>query len=336
MASDLRRLSETASLEEALAIVREFNASGSHDGILVQSPLPEAMGGDAERRVFDMIDPAKDVDGFNPINVGRLVQNRPALAPCTPSGIIELLDREGVEIAGARAVVIGRSDIVGKPMAMLLLHRHATVTICHSKTVDLPAVAASCRYPGGGHRSGGVRDDGVREIGGDGCRRWDESSHQPRPGRAAVRGRFQEAGGFRQARVGRDRRRAAGGRMRRRGADTGSRGCWSLDDCDVAGKHDQGRRGAPRALAAQCLVNGRYLPVGFCEVASGLDRKVRSRYLVCRGRLRAAQQRKAGIRPLVRTDSSNPPWLPAIACSRSVLPELREPIARNGPAARAR
>ena len=143
MASDLRRLSETASLEEALAIVREFNASGSHDGILVQSPLPEAMGGDAERRVFDMIDPAKDVDGFNPVNVGRLVQNRPALAPCTPSGIIELLDREGVEIAGARAVVIGRSDIVGKPMAMLLLHRHATVTICHSKTVDLPAVAAS-------------------------------------------------------------------------------------------------------------------------------------------------------------------------------------------------
>ena len=143
MASDLRRLSGTASLEQALAIVREFNASGSHDGILVQSPLPEAMGSDAERRVFDMIDPAKDVDGFNPVNVGRLVQNRPALAPCTPSGIIELLDREGVEIAGARAVVIGRSDIVGKPMAMLLLHRHATVTICHSKTVDLPAVAAS-------------------------------------------------------------------------------------------------------------------------------------------------------------------------------------------------
>ena len=142
MASDLRRLPETASLEEALSIVREFNESGSHDGILVQSPLPKAMGADAEQRVFDTIDPAKDVDGFNPVNVGHLIQNRSALAPCTPSGIIELLDREGVEIAGARAVVIGRSDIVGKPMAILLLHRNATVTICHSKTVDLPAVAA--------------------------------------------------------------------------------------------------------------------------------------------------------------------------------------------------
>ena len=142
MASDLRRLPATASLEEALSIVREFNESGSHDGILVQSPLPKAMGADAEQRVFDTIDPAKDVDGFNPVNVGHLIQNRPALAPCTPSGIIELFDREGVEIAGARAVVIGRSDIVGKPMAMLLLHRNATVTICHSKTVDLPAVAA--------------------------------------------------------------------------------------------------------------------------------------------------------------------------------------------------
>ena len=143
MDSDLRRLSDAAPLEDALAIVAEFNASAAHDGILVQSPLPAGMGADAEERVFDAIAAAKDVDGFTPANVGRLVQKRPALAPCTPSGIIALLDRERVEIAGARAVVIGRSDIVGKPMAMLLLHRNATVTICHSRTTDLPAVAAA-------------------------------------------------------------------------------------------------------------------------------------------------------------------------------------------------
>lgn len=143
MATDLRRIGDTASLDEALAIVRAFNISDRHDGILVQSPLPTGMGPDAEQYVFDAIDLMKDVDGFNPANVGRLVQKRPALAPCTPSGVIELLDRCGIAIAGARAVVIGRSDIVGKPMAMLLLHRNATVTICHSRTVNLPEVASS-------------------------------------------------------------------------------------------------------------------------------------------------------------------------------------------------
>ena len=143
IAADLQRLPEAASLDEVLAIVGRFNASDACDGVLVQSPLPSGMGADAEQRVFDAIDPAKDVDGFNPVNVGRLVQNRPALAPGTPSGVIELLDRSGIPIQGARAVVIGRSDIVGKPMAMLLLHRHATVTICHSRTRDLPAVAAT-------------------------------------------------------------------------------------------------------------------------------------------------------------------------------------------------
>ena len=142
MESDLRRLPASAALADALAIVAEFNASATTDGILVQSPLPAGMGADAEQQVFDAIAPGKDADGFNPVNVGRLVQKRPALAPCTPSGVIELLDREGIEIAGARVVVIGRSDIVGKPMAMLLLHRNATVTICHSRTRNLPAVAA--------------------------------------------------------------------------------------------------------------------------------------------------------------------------------------------------
>ncbi|MEO2038987.1 MAG: bifunctional methylenetetrahydrofolate dehydrogenase/methenyltetrahydrofolate cyclohydrolase, partial [Martelella sp.] len=97
----------------------------------------------AEQRVFVAIHPDKDVDGFTPINAGRLVQNRPGIAPGTPSGIIEMLDRVGIPIEGQRAVVIGRSDIVGKPMALLLLHRHATVTVCHSRTIDLPAVAST-------------------------------------------------------------------------------------------------------------------------------------------------------------------------------------------------
>jgi methylenetetrahydrofolate dehydrogenase (NADP+)/methenyltetrahydrofolate cyclohydrolase len=141
--ADLQRLSATARLEDLLAVVEQLNHSEAHDGILVQSPLPAAMGADAERRVFDVIRSDKDVDGFHPINVGHLVQNRATLVACTPSGVIELLERSQVPIAGARAVVIGRSDIVGKPMALLLLHRHATVTICHSRTVDLPGVCAT-------------------------------------------------------------------------------------------------------------------------------------------------------------------------------------------------
>jgi methylenetetrahydrofolate dehydrogenase (NADP+)/methenyltetrahydrofolate cyclohydrolase len=139
---DLERLPETASLADALALVRRLNASPDHDGILVQSPLPKGMGRGAEQAVFDTIDPAKDVDGFGAASVGLLVQNRPTLVACTPWGVIQLLERENVPIAGRHAVVIGRSDIVGKPMAMLLLHRDATVTICHSKT---PNLAGMCR-----------------------------------------------------------------------------------------------------------------------------------------------------------------------------------------------
>jgi methylenetetrahydrofolate dehydrogenase (NADP+)/methenyltetrahydrofolate cyclohydrolase len=139
--ADLERLPATATLPELLHAVERLNRSDAHDGILVQSPLPDAMGPDAERLVFDAIDPRKDVDGFHPVNVGYLVQNRPVLAPATPSGVIELLQRYDIPIAGQRAVVIGRSDIVGKPLALLLLHRHATVTICHSRTKDLAAVA---------------------------------------------------------------------------------------------------------------------------------------------------------------------------------------------------
>jgi methylenetetrahydrofolate dehydrogenase (NADP+) / methenyltetrahydrofolate cyclohydrolase len=141
--ADLARLDEGASIDAALDTVRRLNADEAIDAILVQSPLPPQMGPDAEQRVFDLIDPAKDVDGFHPENVGRLVQKRPTLVACTPLGCIELLEREKIPLAGRSAVVIGRSDIVGKPMALLLLHRDATVTICHSRTVDLRRVAAS-------------------------------------------------------------------------------------------------------------------------------------------------------------------------------------------------
>jgi len=143
IATDLRRLPATAPFREALDIVEEFNAADAVDGILVQSPLPAGMGADAEARVFDAISPAKDVDGFSPVSAGRLVQHRAGLVPCTPAGVMALLDHAAVDIAGRRAVVIGRSDIVGKPLALLLLHRHATVTVCHSRTVDLPQVAAA-------------------------------------------------------------------------------------------------------------------------------------------------------------------------------------------------
>ena len=140
--ADLERLPVTATLADVLALVERLNRSEVHDGILVQSPLPKALGPEAAHRVFDAIAPEKDVDGFTPVNVGLMVQNRPALVACTPSGIVELLTREHIPIAGRHAVVIGRSEIVGKPMALLLLRLDATVTICHSKT---PNLAEVCR-----------------------------------------------------------------------------------------------------------------------------------------------------------------------------------------------
>jgi methylenetetrahydrofolate dehydrogenase (NADP+)/methenyltetrahydrofolate cyclohydrolase len=139
---DLEQLPGTASLDEVLALVRRLNASPVHDGILVQAPLPKAMGAGAQQQIFDAISADKDVDAFGAESVGLLCQNRPKLVACTPSGIIELLDREGIAIGGTHAVVVGRSDIVGKPMALLLLHRDATVTIAHSRTPDLAAVCA--------------------------------------------------------------------------------------------------------------------------------------------------------------------------------------------------
>lgn len=126
---------ETITTEEMLSLVAELNAREDVDGILIQLPLPKQVD---TKRLLEAIDPAKDVDGFHPINAGRLQTGQPALAPCTPAGIIEILKRSGIAIAGANAVVIGRSDIVGKPAAMMLLNESATVTVCHSKTADLP------------------------------------------------------------------------------------------------------------------------------------------------------------------------------------------------------
>jgi methylenetetrahydrofolate dehydrogenase (NADP+)/methenyltetrahydrofolate cyclohydrolase len=136
------RLPATTTLDEALALVERLNAADDVDGILVQAPLPKAMGAGATQKIFDTIAAAKDVDGFGAESVGLLSQNRPQLVACTPSGVIQLLDREGIAIAGTHAVVVGRSDIVGKPMAMLLLHRDATVTIAHSRTPNLAEVCS--------------------------------------------------------------------------------------------------------------------------------------------------------------------------------------------------
>ncbi len=133
-------LPESVSQEDLLALITGLNANPEVHGILVQLPLPRQI--DAQR-VLEAIDPAKDVDGFHPVNVGYLTTGLPGPVPCTPAGIIEMLDHYRIPIEGRRAVVVGRSNIVGKPMALLLLQRHATVTICHSRTVDLPAVARS-------------------------------------------------------------------------------------------------------------------------------------------------------------------------------------------------
>ncbi len=129
----------TIGQEDLLALVRALSRDDGVDGILEEMPLPEGIG---RKAVIEAIDPAKDVDGFHPLNVGRLWTGESGFVPCTPLGVMELLDRERIAIAGLEAVVIGRSEIVGKPMAALLLQRHATVTLCHSRTRDLPAVAA--------------------------------------------------------------------------------------------------------------------------------------------------------------------------------------------------
>jgi methylenetetrahydrofolate dehydrogenase (NADP+) / methenyltetrahydrofolate cyclohydrolase len=135
--SELITPDETVTTEDMMDLVASLNSRDEIDGILIQLPLPSQVD---TKALLDAVDPAKDVDGFHPINAGRLVAGRPTLAPCTPAGVIEILKRSGIAMAGANAVVVGRSDIVGKPAALMLLHQNATVTICHSKTRDLGAV----------------------------------------------------------------------------------------------------------------------------------------------------------------------------------------------------
>jgi methylenetetrahydrofolate dehydrogenase (NADP+) / methenyltetrahydrofolate cyclohydrolase len=136
--SEERRLPSAATEDEVLAAVRQCNDDSDVDGILVQLPLPKHVD---RIRVLLSIDPAKDVDGLHVINAGRLALRLEGLVPCTPAGVIELLERTGLPIAGRRAVIVGRSEIVGRPLGTLLMHRDATVTICHSKTRDLPGIA---------------------------------------------------------------------------------------------------------------------------------------------------------------------------------------------------
>lgn len=137
MHSEAIQLSSQTTTEELLQVIDRLNQADEIDAILVQLPLPDQID---EERILLAVRPDKDVDGFHPQNVGHLVSGKVGLAPCTPMGIMYLLKREGVILKGAEAVVVGRSNIVGKPLAFLLLHQHATVTLCHSRTRDLPAV----------------------------------------------------------------------------------------------------------------------------------------------------------------------------------------------------
>jgi methylenetetrahydrofolate dehydrogenase (NADP+)/methenyltetrahydrofolate cyclohydrolase len=137
LASALLTPPATVNTLDILAVVEDINRDNEVDGILVQLPLPPQVD---TKRILEAVDPAKDVDGFHPMNLGRLVSGRPGLVACTPAGCMEILRRNDIPIEGANAVVLGRSDIVGKPMALLLMHANATVTICHSKTRDLPEV----------------------------------------------------------------------------------------------------------------------------------------------------------------------------------------------------
>lgn len=137
MYSEVHRLPAATTESELLSLVHQLNDNPKIHGILVQMPLPSHL---SEEKVIHAINPDKDVDGFHPVNVGKLMIGEPALTACTPAGIIEMLKRTGIEIAGKKAAVIGRSNIVGKPISMLLLHEHATVTMCHSRTPELAEV----------------------------------------------------------------------------------------------------------------------------------------------------------------------------------------------------
>ena len=147
--------------DDVLAVVRELNSRDDVDGILVQLPLPPQID---SAKILETIDPSKDVDGFHPMNVGRLSLGEDSLVPCTPAGVMEMLKRSEIPISGKHAVIVGRSNIVGKPMAMLLLKENATVTICHSRTTDLPSVTRSADILVAAiGRAGFIRGEHVRD-----------------------------------------------------------------------------------------------------------------------------------------------------------------------------
>ncbi len=152
---------EDVSGDQVLNAVKELNTRSDVDGILVQLPLPKHID---ERIILEAIDPAKDVDGFHPVNVGRLSQGQDSLVPCTPAGVVEILKRSGTPIAGKHAVIVGRSNIVGKPMAMLLLQENATVTICHSRTADLRSITSQADILVAAiGRAGFIRSEHIRD-----------------------------------------------------------------------------------------------------------------------------------------------------------------------------
>lgn len=161
MYSEHLHFADDVTQQELLGVVSSLNSRDDIDGILVQLPLPKHID---EREILEAILPEKDVDGFHPMNVGRLSQGQKALVPCTPAGVIEILKRSGIDIAGKHAVIVGRSNIVGKPMAMLLLQENATVTICHSRTADLPSITrqADILVAAIG-RAGFIRSEHIRE-----------------------------------------------------------------------------------------------------------------------------------------------------------------------------
>jgi methylenetetrahydrofolate dehydrogenase (NADP+)/methenyltetrahydrofolate cyclohydrolase len=159
--SEHRHMPADTPHDEVIAVIDALNARTDVDGILVQLPLPKQID---ERKILERIDPEKDVDGFHPVNVGKLTLGYPALAPCTPAGVIEILKRAEIEIAGRHAVVVGRSNIVGKPMASLLLKENATVTICHSRTTDLPSITSQADILVAAiGRAGFIRREHIRE-----------------------------------------------------------------------------------------------------------------------------------------------------------------------------
>ena len=235
---------ESATTEELLALIADLNQRDEIDGILVQLPLPAHV--DA-KKVLLAVDPAKDVDGFHPMNVGYLSTQRPGLVPCTPAGVMEILRRSQIPVVGQEAVVVGRSDIVGKPVAMLLLNQNATVTVCHSKTRDLPGVCrrADILVAAIG-RAGMVTRDYVKpgatviDVGINRITDRKEFDHFFRQAKQKARGNVPGE------RLNPGRRRAPRSSRSRRRHYAGSRRRGPADHRHADGQHREGRRTAAR------------------------------------------------------------------------------------------